>query len=97
MGKKRIIKDYDQMPQEILIQLKDRFPQGYQEHLLRFNNANGELISALPFETDDICYLVRMSISGGYHIVDEEDLADELDTLSEAEVEIEEEIEESEE
>ena len=88
MGKKRIIKDYDQMPQELLIQLKDQFPQGYQEHLLRFNNANGELISALPFETDDIFYLVRMSISGGYHIVDEEDLTEELDTLSEAEVEI---------
>jgi hypothetical protein len=88
MSKKRVIKDYDQMPQEILIQLKDRFPQGYQEHLLRFNNANGELISALPFETDDIFYLVRMSSSGGYHIVDEEELTDELDSLSEAEVEI---------
>ena len=68
MSKKRVIKDYDQMPQEILIQLKDRFPQGYQEHLLRFNNANGELISALPF--------------------DEEELTDELYSLSEAEVEI---------
>jgi hypothetical protein len=29
-----------------------------------------------------------MSSSGGYHIVDEEELTDELDSLSEAEVEI---------
>ncbi len=88
MIKKRIIKDYDQMPQEILLQLKDRFPQGYQEHLLRFNNASGEMISALPFETDDISYLVRMDISGSYHLFDEEGVVDELSSLPEAELEI---------
>jgi hypothetical protein len=38
---------------------------------LRFNNAKGELISALPFETDEIFYLVKINTSGGYHIVDE--------------------------
>ena len=84
MSKKRIIKDFDQMPQDILVQLKSRFPHGYQEHLLRFNNANGELVSALPFETDDIFYLVRMDVSGGFHII-EEDLDDDFDALPETE------------
>lgn len=80
MNKKRIIKDYDQMPTEVLIQLKDRFPHGYQEHLLRFNNSNGEPISALPFETKDTLYLVRMNLSGGYHVVDD-DSDDDFDSL----------------
>lgn len=81
MSKKRIIKDYDQMPREVLVELKARFPDGYHDHLLRFNNANGESILALPFETEEIFYLVRMNGSGGYHII-EEDLEDDFDGLS---------------
>lgn len=84
MNKKRVIKDFDQMPNEILVQLKDRFPHGYQEHLLRFNNAKGEMVSALPFETEEAFYLVKMSTSGGYHIIDE-DLDDDFDSLPETE------------
>lgn len=84
MNKKRVIKDFDQMPDEILVQLKDKFPYGYQEHLLRFHNAKGELISALPFETEEAFYLVKMSISGRYQIIDE-DLDDDFDSLPETE------------
>lgn len=72
------------MPPEILVQLKNQYPYGYQKYVLRFNNAKGELISALPFETDEIIYLVKINTSGGYHIVDEEDFVDDLDTLAEA-------------
>jgi hypothetical protein len=84
MNKKRIIKDYDQMPADILLKLKNQFPQGYQEHLLRFNNADGELVSALPFETDETFYLVRMNVSGGYQII-EDDVEDDFDALPETE------------
>ena len=73
------------MPPEIIMQLKEQFPYGYQEHLLRFNNAKGELISALPYETDDIFYLVRMNIDGGYSIIDEDDFEDDFDRLPETE------------
>ena len=65
--------------------MKEQFPFGYQEHLLRFNNAKGELIAALPFETDDVFYLVRMNIDGGYHIIEEDDFEDDYSGLSDAE------------
>jgi hypothetical protein len=81
MGKKRIIKDYDQMPQDVLHKLKEQFPFGYHEHLLRFNNAKGEMISALPFETDDVFYLVRMNVDGGYHIIEDDDFDDDYDGM----------------
>jgi len=87
MGKKRIIKDYDQMPRDILTQLQEQFPYGYQDHLLRFNNANGELVSALPFETDDVFYLVRMNVDGGYHIIEDDDMEeDEFDGFSDEDI-----------
>jgi len=81
MGKKRIIKDYDQMPEDVLIQLKEQYPYGYQEHLLRFSNAKGELVFALPFETDDVFYLVRMGVDGGYHIIEDDDFEDDFDGM----------------
>lgn len=72
------------MPPDILVQLKEQFPYGYHEHLLRFNNAKGELISALPFETDDVFYLVRMNVDGGgYHIIEDDDFEDDFDSLPE--------------
>ncbi len=85
MGKKRIIKDYNQMPQDILLQLKQQFPYGYQEHLLRFNNAKGEMISALPFETDDVFYLVRMNVDGGYHLIEDDDFDEDFESMPETE------------
>ena len=60
------------MPDEILVQLKDRFPHGYDEHMLRLSNAKGELFSAVPFETDETVYLVRMNHDGAYHFVEED-------------------------
>lgn len=73
------------MPQDIIVRLKEQFPYGYHEHLLRFNNAKGELISALPYETDDAFYLVRMSVDGGYSFIDEDDFEDDFDSLPETE------------
>ena len=73
------------MPSELLMQLNDQYPMGFNEHLLRFTNAKGEQVSALPFETEDIYYLVKVNHSGGYHILDEDDQIEDYDELAEAE------------
>jgi hypothetical protein len=85
MVKKRIIKDYNQMPSELLVQLKDRYPLGFNDHLLRFTNAKGEQVSALPFETDETYYLVKVNKGLGYHILDEDDQIEDYDELAGAE------------
>lgn len=73
------------MPNELLMQLKSRYPMGYNDHLLRFTNAQGESVSALPFETEETYYLVKVNSTSTYHILDEDDQVDEYDELSEAE------------
>lgn len=85
MVKKRIIKDYNQMPNELLMRMKTKYPYGYNEHLLRFTNAKGESISALPFETEEIYYLVKIENGGFYHLLDDEDHIEDVDELAEAE------------
>ena len=73
------------MPEELLVQIKDQFPHGYQDSLLKFTNAKGETVSALPFETKDIYYLVKMGNASVYQIFDEEDQVEEIDELADAE------------
>ncbi len=73
------------MPSKILGQLESRYPYGFNEYLIKFKNAQGEFISALPYETDDTFYLVKIENHGNFHLIDEDDLIDDYDELSEAE------------
>ena len=59
--KPRIIKDYNKLEIEIQEQLKLVYPYGFSQYLIKFTNIKGEIITALPFETDDVKYMIRMT------------------------------------
>lgn len=59
---KRIIVDYSKLTNEILTLLVERFPDGYDDsNIIRFRNAQNELIEAVEVRTDDTIYLVKVS------------------------------------
>lgn len=76
-SKKRVIKDFDKLETEIQEQIKYSFPEGFSNNLIKFTNKDGLLVSALPFETEDIYYLVRMSIKEAQALVEDDDDYDE--------------------
>jgi DNA-directed RNA polymerase subunit delta len=82
-GKKRIVKDYDALPEEILNQVKLSYPSGFAENLVYYNNKEGKKVSALPFETDEIYYLIRMSYIEAERIIEEDDDYDDDGNLKE--------------
>lgn len=43
------------------------------DHLIEFRNHSNELVSALPFETEDKIYMVRMSVRKAQELVEEDD------------------------
>ncbi len=59
--KPRIIKDYDRLDKSIQEQIKLSYPEGFSQYLITFLNKDGKYVSALPFETEDYYYLVRMT------------------------------------
>lgn len=80
---KRVIVDYAKLTHEILNLLVDRFPDGYDDsNIIRFRNAQNELVEAVEVRTDDTIYLVKVSTK----------LADRIENYDEDD-EIEEEIE----
>lgn len=73
MSKPRVIKNYEKLDEEILEQIKLHYPEGFAKNLIRFTDVNGRLSSALPFETEEKYYLIRMTKSEALEIIDDDD------------------------
>ncbi len=77
ISKPRLVKDYLKLPKEVQAAIKLEYPNGYSHKLINYTTPKGEKVLALPFETEEFAYLVRVSISDSRHIVREEDEDDE--------------------
>ena len=73
MEKKRLIKDYEKLSDEIREQIKLTYPNGFSQNLIRYTNKDKQRISVLPFETEDTCYLVKMTMFEAQTIIEEDD------------------------
>lgn len=83
-NKPRVIKDYGKLDPDIQEKIKLEYPSGYSENLIYFNNKEGKRVSALPFETEDKYYLVRMTIYEAERIIEEDDDYDSTGSLKDS-------------
>ncbi|MBN1159143.1 MAG: hypothetical protein JXA61_07160 [Bacteroidales bacterium] len=60
MGKQRILKAYEQLPEHLVVKLKERYPDGFDDHIITFTNSKGEIEVAIPFDTEEVYYLVKL-------------------------------------
>jgi DNA-directed RNA polymerase subunit delta len=88
--KKKLIKKYEQLPEDIIEQVKEKYPDGFEDNLITFENSRGEIELALPFETDDIYYLIKMPKNNTSEEEEEEDFEnsslDEFDNFENLEI-----------
>lgn len=77
MTKKRVVKDYDALTEDIIRQVKIKYPSGYAESLVTYTDKQGKKVSALPFESEDTYYLIRMTILEAKRLVKEDEDYDE--------------------
>lgn len=83
MSKPRVIKDFEALDRSIQEQIKLFYPDGFEDNLIKFTNKEGKYVSALPFETEEKYYLVRMTLAEAQEIIEEDDDYDEDGTLRE--------------
>ncbi len=81
LNKPRIIKSFDKLDKHIQDQIKLKYPNGFSEHLIKFRNSKGDLISALPFESEDAYYLVKMSVTEAKDLIINDDDYDDFGFL----------------
>lgn len=60
---KRVIVDYKNITDAVLNLFTDRYPYGYDDtDIIKFQNAKGEMVKAVPLETEDTKYLIKISV-----------------------------------
>jgi hypothetical protein len=82
--KKKVIKDYRNLPEEIREAIREKYPQGYLTDVITFFDKDKHLVSALPYETKEISYLIKMPSS--LHLdEDEEETGTSVEAIPEGE------------
>lgn len=71
-NKPRVIKDFEKLEDHIQEQIKLEYPFGFEENLISFTNMEGKRVSALPFETEEKYYLVRMTFTEAQQIIEDD-------------------------
>jgi hypothetical protein len=78
--KKRVIVDHKNISNDLIDLLMEKHPYGYDDAIIKFKNAKGEIVSAVPIETADAKYLIKVSVALTKRV---EDYLDEEDQDSE--------------
>lgn len=71
--KPRVVKDYEKLDDSIIEQIKLEYPSGFYQHLVSYTDKDGNKRMALPFETEEKYYLVRMSVQEAKSIIEDDD------------------------
>ncbi|MFT6053458.1 MAG: hypothetical protein ACJAS3_001984 [Roseivirga sp.] len=72
-AKPRIVKNFDKLDLSIQEQIKLEYSEGFEDNLIYFTNKEGKRVSALPFETEEKYYLVRMTIEEAQQLIGDDD------------------------
>lgn len=73
MEKKKIVVSYKNLDPEIRKELDRQYPGGYQEDIIKIDKGDGAHFFALPLETEDTKYLVKIDVRVDQNHDDEED------------------------
>lgn len=71
--KRRSVVSFANLPEELQEAVKKFYPYGYNEAMMRIEKPNGEFFYAVPFETDEVSYMVKIAVKIDDHVEDHED------------------------
>ena len=72
-AKKRLVTSFNNLPLELQEAVKAAYPLGYTDYMMRIDKPNGDFFFAVPFETEEISYLVKIDVKIDDVSGDEED------------------------
>lgn len=71
--KRRSVVSFANLSPELQEAVKALYPYGYTEAMMRIDKPNGEFFYAVPFETEEVSYLVKINVKIDDHIEEEDD------------------------
>ncbi|MEG1405441.1 MAG: hypothetical protein RSC34_02385 [Alistipes sp.] len=71
--KKHIVTSFRNLTPEMQDAVKQRYPQGFAEEMIRVDKPAGDFFYAVPFDTDEVAYLVKIDVKIDDKAQDEDD------------------------
>jgi len=60
--KKRLVISYKNCPIEVIQAIKEKYPLGYGDEIIKVQKPNGEFFHAITIDFEDISYLVKVDV-----------------------------------
>ena len=60
--KKRLVTSYNNLTTEQQDEVKALYPRGFAEVMTRIDKPNGDFFYVVPYETDEVSYLVKIDV-----------------------------------
>lgn len=77
--KKNLIVSYKNLSEKLKEMFMEQYPDGYNDHLQRFEKPNGDVIFVVPMETDDTVYMIKFDVKIDTSFTDDESEKDFFD------------------
>ena len=72
-AKKHIVATFHNLSAELQEAVKQQYPLGFTEAMMRVDKPNGGFFYAVPFDTEDVAYLVKIDVQIDEHRPDDEE------------------------
>ena len=86
-GKKKLVVSFKNLSSELQEEVKKQYPLGFSEKMMRIDLGPDKFFYAVPFETEDTSYLVKINVKIDTKVEDEDekDFLDDESELADAE------------
>lgn len=62
LAKKHLVVSFDKLSPELQEAVKAAYPMGYSDSMIRVDKPNGDFFYAVPFDTEEVSYLVKINV-----------------------------------
>lgn len=62
MEKKRVIKNMENLTDDVFGILKKTYPDGWSNHIIKVNRGNNQFFHAITLDTHDTTYLIKVNV-----------------------------------
>jgi len=71
--KKHIVTSFHNLTLELQEAVKEKYPLGFTDAMMRVDKPNGDFFYAVPFDTEEIAYLVKIDVKIDDNAQDDDD------------------------
>ena len=71
--KKHIVTSFHNLSVEMQEAVREQYPLGFSDALMRIDKPNGDFFYAVPFDTEEIAYLVKIDVKIDDNSQDDDD------------------------